>query len=36
MSTARGMYDRMGFVRVESFDFVPRPGVVGMGFKLDL
>src|SRR5581483_6710642 len=36
MSTARGMYARMGFVREESFDFVPGPGVVGMGFVLRL
>ena len=36
MSTAREMYARMGFVRVEAFDFMPRPGVIGMGYKLDL
>jgi len=36
MSTARDMYALMGFVRVESFDFKPRPGVIGMGYKLDL
>ena len=36
MSTARAMYERMGFVRVPDFDFHPRPGVVGMGYRLDL
>lgn len=36
MAVARGMYERMGFVRVPEFDFRPRPGVVGMGFRIDL
>ena len=36
MSTARAMYERMGFVRVPGFDFHPRPGVVGLGYRLDL
>ena len=36
MAVARGLYERIGFRRAESFDFRPRPGVVGMGFKLDL
>jgi GNAT superfamily N-acetyltransferase len=36
MDVARNMYERMGFVRVQSFDFHPRPGVIGMGYKLDL
>ena len=36
MAVARNMYERMGFVREESFDFHPRPGVIGMGYKLDL
>ena len=36
MDVARNMYERMGFVRVQSFDFHPRPGVIGMGYKLEL
>ena len=36
MAVARNMYERMGFVRDESFDFHPRPGVIGMGYLLDL
>ena len=36
MTVARGMYERMGFVRAPDFDFVPRPGVVGMGYRLDV
>jgi hypothetical protein len=34
MDVARNMYERMGFVRDESFDFHPRPGVIGMGYRL--
>jgi GNAT superfamily N-acetyltransferase len=36
METARAMYERMGFVRTPAFDFHPRRGVVGMGYRLDL
>jgi GNAT superfamily N-acetyltransferase len=36
MDVARNMYERMGFVRIESFDFHPRPGVIGMGYRLEL
>jgi GNAT superfamily N-acetyltransferase len=28
------MYERMGFIRDESFDFVPRPGIYAYGYKL--
>ena len=35
MSVARGMYERMGFVRVPEFDFHPRPQVVIMAYRLD-
>ena len=36
MGVARGMYERMGFVRVPEFDFHPGPGVVVMAYRLDL
>jgi len=36
MDVARGMYERMGFVRDQSFDFVPRAGVYAFGYRLDL
>jgi ribosomal protein S18 acetylase RimI-like enzyme len=36
MSVSRGMYERMGFVRDESFDFVTRGGTHAMGYRLDL
>ena len=36
MAVARGMYERMGFVRVPEFDFQPGPGVVVMAYRLDL
>ena len=36
MAIARGMYERMGFVRVPEFDFQPGPGVVVMAYRLDL
>ena len=36
MAVARGMYERMGFVRVPEFDFHPAPGVVVMAYRLDL
>jgi GNAT superfamily N-acetyltransferase len=36
MDVARNMYERMGFVRDPAFDFHPRPGVIGMGYRLDL
>jgi ribosomal protein S18 acetylase RimI-like enzyme len=36
MAVARAMYERMGFVRDESFDFYPRSGVEAFGYRLDL
>ena len=36
MEVARGMYERMGFVRVPEYDFHPRPEVVVMAYRLDL
>ncbi|MBM3946668.1 MAG: GNAT family N-acetyltransferase [SAR202 cluster bacterium] len=36
MAVARAMYERMGFVRVPGYDFHPAPGVVVMGYRLDL
>jgi ribosomal protein S18 acetylase RimI-like enzyme len=36
MAVSRGMYERMGFVRDESFDFVTRGGTHAMGYRLDL
>jgi GNAT superfamily N-acetyltransferase len=36
MAVARGMYERMGFIRDPSFDFIPRSGVYAFGYKLPL
>ncbi len=36
MAVARAMYERMGFQRVPDFDFYPRSGVVGLGYRYDL
>lgn len=36
MAVARAMYERMGFVRVEEYDFHTRTGVVGLGYELKL
>jgi GNAT superfamily N-acetyltransferase len=36
MGVARGMYERMGFVRVPAFDFHPGPRAVVMAYRLDL
>lgn len=36
MAVARGMYERMGFVRVPEFDFHPGTGVVVVAYRLDL
>ena len=36
MAVARGMYERMGFIRVPEFDFYPGPGMVVMAYRLDL
>ena len=36
MAVARGMYERMGFVRAPEFDFQPGPGVNVMAYRLDL
>ena len=36
MDVARGMYERMGFVRIPEFDFHPGPGVAVMAYRLDL
>ena len=34
MAVAKSMYERMGFVRDESFDFVPRSGIYAYGYRL--
>jgi ribosomal protein S18 acetylase RimI-like enzyme len=34
MPVAKAMYERMGFVRDDSFDFVPRSGVYAYGYRL--
>ena len=34
MAVSRAMYERMGFVRDESFDFVTRSGELAMGYRL--
>ncbi len=36
MEVARGMYERMGFVRVPEYDFHPRPEVTVMAYRFDL
>ena len=36
MAVARGMYERMGFVRVPEFDFPGASGLVVMAYRLDL
>jgi len=36
MDVAMRMYERMGFVHESEFDFVPAPGYVAKGFRLDL
>lgn len=36
MELARGMYERMGFVRVPEYDFHPRPELTVMAYKYDL
>jgi len=36
MEVARGMYERMGFVRIPEYDFHPRPETVVMAYRLDL
>ncbi len=36
MAVAKSMYERMGFVRDESFDFVPRSGIHAYGHVLDV
>jgi ribosomal protein S18 acetylase RimI-like enzyme len=36
MTVARGMYERMGFIRTPEFDFNPAPNVVVMAYRLDL
>jgi predicted N-acetyltransferase YhbS len=36
MAVAKSMYERMGFVRDESFDFVPRSGIYAYGYRLDV
>ena len=36
MDVARGMYERMGFVRVPEYDFHPSPDVVVIAYRLDL
>ena len=36
MAVAKSMYERMGFLRDESFDFVPRSGIYAYGYRLDV
>jgi GNAT superfamily N-acetyltransferase len=36
MPVAKAMYERMGFIRDESFDFVPRECVYAYGYRLDV
>ena len=36
MAVAKSMYERMGFQRQESFDFVPRSGIYAYGYRLDV
>jgi ribosomal protein S18 acetylase RimI-like enzyme len=36
MSLSRAMYERMGFQRDESFDFVTRSGELAMGYRLEV
>ena len=36
MGIARGMYERMGFVRVPEYDFQAGPEVIVLGYRLDL
>ena len=36
MSVAKGMYERMGFVRRPEFDYHPRPDYVIMAYSLDV
>lgn len=36
MSTARQMYESLGFIRVPEYDFHPRPGTVVMAYRLEL
>jgi ribosomal protein S18 acetylase RimI-like enzyme len=36
MDVARRMYERMGFVRVQEYDFHPTPDTVVMAYRLDL
>ena len=36
MAVARGMYERMGFVRVPEYDFHPGPKVVVIAYRLEL
>ncbi|HEY8200314.1 MAG TPA: GNAT family N-acetyltransferase [Actinomycetota bacterium] len=36
MVVAKGMYERMGFVRVPEYDFDPSPSIQVIAYKLDL
>ncbi|MDO8532527.1 MAG: GNAT family N-acetyltransferase [Dehalococcoidia bacterium] len=36
MAVARGMYERMGFVRAPEYDFHPAPGIVVMAYRMKL
>jgi GNAT superfamily N-acetyltransferase len=36
MAVAKSMYERMGFVRDEGFDFVPRSGIHAYGYVLNV
>lgn len=36
MAIARRLYERMGFVRVPEYDFLPAPDVVVMAYKMEM
>jgi ribosomal protein S18 acetylase RimI-like enzyme len=36
MPVAKAMYERMGFTRDDSFDFVPRSGIYAYGYRLEV
>jgi hypothetical protein len=36
MPVAKAMYERMGFTRDDSFDFVPTSGIYAYGYRLEV
>jgi len=36
MPVAKAMYERMGFMRDESFDFVPTSGIYAYAYRLEV